>query len=520
MIEQSKVQRAAHFLKPFFNLRVENVQDAVSLLLGVAVFAVIVFQALFMDMTYDEAYTYLNTGRIQDVWKVYQFRIANTHLLNSLLMALTTLFFPYNDFAIRLPSVLISAFYITTAISFSKTVKNRLIFLGLLLLFYFVIEYFAMARGYGMSAAFILAAVFVYKNQEKFPAPHLVLSALFLLAIYANYVAIPFVLVMGAYIYAIDYRFQFPQMTSRSKKWIIGLFVLSIYGFFSVTRAGKPLYGAYNKNFFEAIPLDYFSRFIGDLDFTSIYVNGVTIAIIGLILFVYIVSSGKNVVGVVTLGTFALILVLAWIGDKPLPTGRVLIPFWPLIVISLVEILEWFTFNFRIPKVVYVGVNGSVFAVLLWNFWPQIPIKERIESKSHQWEKPVEVMANYGKEPEPHEIYYLEKDQYHHDLLKHLENRNIQPDEIVPFSEGVVEKYDGFGFALLKLDKNPEGNSIRRKVFNGQEMVFEDVVSLSKNVYSRDGKWMVICAYPNLISNQLLLEDTNHNWSFSFSYSL
>ena len=102
----------------------------------------------------------------------------------------------------------------------------------------------------------------------------------------------------------------------------------------------------------------------------------------------------------------------------------------------------------------YVGVNGAVFAVLLWNFWPQIPIKERIESKSHQWEKPVEVLANCVKEPEPHEIYYLEKDQYHHDLLKHLENRNIQPDEIVRFSEGVVEKYDRFGFALLKFDKN------------------------------------------------------------------
>lgn len=159
--------------------------------------------------------------------------------------------------------MLLAAFYISTAISFSKTVKNRLIFLGLLLLYYFLIEYFSMARGYGMSAAFILASIFVYKNQEKFTKPQLWLSYLFLLAIYANYVAIPFVMVFATYIFVVDYRLKLPEVPKKTRNWIVGLFVLSIYGFFPLPERESHYTELTTKTFLRPFPWTTFLVLLG-----------------------------------------------------------------------------------------------------------------------------------------------------------------------------------------------------------------------------------------------------------------
>ena len=159
----SKLKRSAAFirkLKPFFNFSIKSFEDVLCLIIGILVLGVIVFMAATRNLTYDEAYTYMDTGRIQGVWKMYRFGIANTHVLNSLLMSITTLFAPFNDFAIRLPNIITSAIYISIAISFSKKYRNQLLVFGLLVLFYYQVTFISLGRGYGMSVTFMLAAFF------------------------------------------------------------------------------------------------------------------------------------------------------------------------------------------------------------------------------------------------------------------------------------------------------------------------------------------------------------------------
>lgn len=497
-------------LKPFFDLKVQNFEDVVSIILGVVIFVWIIFQATYMDMTYDEAYTYMNTGRIQDVWKIYQFRIANTHVLNSLLMTITTLFFPYNDFAIRLPAVLLAGFYISTAISFSKQFKNRLIFLGLLLLFYYFTTYLSMARGYGMSAAFLLASTFVYSNKEKFNQWYLWLAYLFLFAMYANYIAIPIIMVFGAFIFVFDFKWKLPEIPKKKLKWIIGLFVLGVYGFFSVTREGKPLYGAYEEGVIEAIPYDFISRFLGDPELEMEYITPVTFLIVGLVILFFFVSKFKRPIGVITIGTFVLIITMAWIGNKPLPTGRVLLPFWPLLVISLMEILESIMDRFKIPGLIIIIINLGGLGFMVDNFYVQNEFQGRLEEKALQWRKPVDILANYDREIYPNEIYYLRKDRYHQEFTERLKNYSAKT--LTEREDVKVLVYPGLNLVTLDVEDVNEDTQIFREVQKGGQTVFSDTISFKHEVYEIEEDYPVLIAYPKLEGDAFRFGIVGENW--------
>jgi len=497
-------------LKPFFDLKIRNFEDVVSVLLGTVIFVWVIFQAAYMDMTYDEAYTYMNTGRIQDVWKIYQFRIANTHVLNSLLMTVTTLFFPYNDFAIRLPAVLLAGFYISIAISFSRQFKNRLIFLGLLLLFYYFTTYLSMARGYGMSATFLLASIFVYKNKTRFNQWYLWLAYLFLLAMYANYVAIPIILVMGAYIFVFDFKWKLPEVPKKKLRWILGLFLLGIYGFFSVTREGKPLYGAYEEGVIEAIPYDFISRFLGNPELQVEYITPITFLIVGVVLIFFFVSKFKNPIGLITIGTFALIIVMAWVGNKPLPTGRVLLPFWPLVVVSMMELLDPIVSRLKIHKTIVVVFNLGVLGLLIGNFYKQNEFQKRLETKVVQWRKPIDVLSNYDREIYPHEIYYLRKDRYHQDLLEQLEV--FKPDSHYENEVRSYMVYPDLGLVTLDLDNLTEETRIFRAVQSNNQLVFSDTISFKTDVYEIEADYPVLIAYPKMKGDLLRFGVVGEGW--------
>jgi hypothetical protein len=497
-------------LKPFFDLKVENFEDVVSILLGAGVFLLVIFQSVYMDMTYDEAYTYMNTGRIQDVWKIYQFRIANTHVLNSLLMTVTTLLFPYNDFAIRLPAVLLAGFYITTAISFSKKMKNRLIFLGLLFLFYYFTTYLSMARGYGMSATFLLASVFVYKNKAKFEKWYIWLAYLFLLAMYSNYVAIPIILTMGAYIFVFDFKFKIPEIPKKKLRWILGLFVLGVYGFFSVTREGKPLYGAYEEGVFEAIPYDFVSRFVGDLELSLDYITPITLVLVGVVILVFFLSKFQNPIGVITVGTFTLIILMAWVGNKPLPTGRILLPFWPLVVVSIIEVLDLITIKFKLNRVLVIGVNLLVLGGLLYNFSNQTELEARLVTKSNQWKKPTDILRNYDKEIDPHEIYYLRKDRYHRNFIERL--KQVKVDAQVNNQNLTMSVYEDLGVITLNLNQLNENTKIYREVQNNGAVVYSDTITFKHEVYEIEENYPVIIAYPKMEGDLLKIGDPDQSW--------
>lgn len=510
-MENNTPTRLSQFLKklrPFFDFRIESLEDVISILLGLGVFGIIVFRAYFIDITYDEAYTYLNTGRIQDVWTVYLFRIANTHLLNSLLMTVTTLAFPYNDLAIRLPSVFISIFYLTTSISLSKKFQNRLSVLGLLLLFYYVIEYMALARGYGMSATFILAAFFVYKDKNRFPAYYLWITYFFILAIYSSYVAvIPYGLFM-IYMFIVDFKGRLPKISVKNKRWIIGLTGLAIYGLFSVTKAGKPMPTTNKHTFIEAIPLDLISRFL-NIDSVPPY-----LAVIGLltlsflIISIFVLSKGKNVFGVITFLTFSTIFLVNWVSHKQLPSGRVLIPYWPFIALTIVEIVDFITT--RLPKVVVRSFNIIVIGVLIFNFQLQLDFIIHIKSKSEQWKKPITILSDYSNEFISDESYYLEKEWQHNLIFSKLENRI--PDEELNNSGVKFKIYDHLALITVSFPNQPKGVKLYREVIKSGVITYSDTISLDSKVYNFEKNRPMLLPYPRMGGEILKIGNMDGSW--------
>lgn len=464
-----------------------------------------------MNITQDEAYTYMNTGRIQDFWQMYQFRIANTHILNSLMMVVSTLFFTYSDFAIRFPNVLLSIIYVCISFSLSKLYRNRLLLFGLLTLFYFMLTFMAQGRGYGMSATFILAALFVYHSKDKFRDRHLWIAFLLILAIYANYVAIAPSIALAAYYFFFDLKRKIPAIPKKTKRWIIALVVIGLYGFFFVTLEGKPLYGAYEAGFFEAIPFEYLKLFSPEFAYSLPVVTAISIGIALIIVLLFILKK-QVPYGIMILTTFGLIALMAFVGSKPLPTGRVLIPFWPMLILAIMELIEKASFKLKVPVLAIRALNLFFIGILVFNIWGQMQTEELLASKSEQWKFPLRILSNYGVHIEPEELYSIQKDNRHeiiHDMIPAYQFEEILDGEIR------IRNYEDLDMLAIEFPSMSEDHRIFREAYLNNERVYKDTLLLDtkKTLYQEtDTGARLYMPYPKMEADRLTIGGIDEKW--------
>ena len=125
------------------------------------VFAWLLARAAIQSITIDEADSYLAfVGRsYPSHWEA----AANNHVLNSLLMRLSTALFGVSQFTVRLPALLGAAVYIVSALHLVRRLApHRLLraaILACLLLNPFVMDHLVAARGYSLALAFLLACL-------------------------------------------------------------------------------------------------------------------------------------------------------------------------------------------------------------------------------------------------------------------------------------------------------------------------------------------------------------------------
>ena len=132
-------------------------------LAGTAAFAFlwVLARAAVQSITIDEADTYLvYAGRpAPSHWEA----AANNHVLNSLLMRLSTLLFGVSGFTVRLPALLGAAIYIASALALANLLPAgrwlRWCLLVCLTCNPFVMDYLVAARGYSLALGFFLAAI-------------------------------------------------------------------------------------------------------------------------------------------------------------------------------------------------------------------------------------------------------------------------------------------------------------------------------------------------------------------------
>jgi hypothetical protein len=134
-------------------------------LLGVAFVAYTVARACVIPVTVDEAATCMNSvpRTFLDVLTYRADPVPNNHILNTLGIQFFTTLFGTNTWSIRLPNLLGGLLYFVAAVGLARRLTSntwlRLFAFLLLLANLYVVEFFSLARGYGLAVGLLLASV-------------------------------------------------------------------------------------------------------------------------------------------------------------------------------------------------------------------------------------------------------------------------------------------------------------------------------------------------------------------------
>lgn len=247
MIVQLIIKKNRGFSPPFW-------------LLSALLFSYVVLRALWVSCTIDEAITY--GDYVQDSWWhiiSYYHCSANNHLLNTLLMKLFSLG-GSSIFVLRLPNVLLFTLYLMYSWRLSQFFPARLQQLCAFLLLNinpFVLDFFSLARGYGMALSLMMASLYyaiAACRQSGNIAKSTNIALLFgILAVLANFSMFNYFLLLSALLLAM---IVFRKDVSYSRKYLPGLIpqgLMLLYILFIIFRLQKSgaLYYGGTGGFFD-----------------------------------------------------------------------------------------------------------------------------------------------------------------------------------------------------------------------------------------------------------------------------
>ncbi|MCQ8240724.1 hypothetical protein [Rhizosaccharibacter radicis] len=311
-----------------------------------ALFGLIVIKAASSEITFDEAWSFMFYGR--DLFGFSRLDLANDHPLNSLLIFVSTRIFGDGEFAIRLPNVLAGAAYLwccAHVVRRSASVPLAFAFCALQI---YVIDYFTLARGYGLATALVMAGLTRFlRSDGRSRAYGELLAFLFAasLAIFSCFMitlaAVAAHAALSAWRASRDGQLSL-RVLWRSER--IGLVFLALCavpmaGLHWVSRPGVPLWGS-EDGLFGAMAVGVARMYVGDRFATA----G---AVAGLAAMVVLVGAARRrlssrslflllVTGFLLFGFFLTFHLL----HRPLPADRVLLPMmpvWLLLVVCLVD---------------------------------------------------------------------------------------------------------------------------------------------------------------------------------------
>ncbi len=216
-------------------------------------FVIIAYKAYILSFTHDEALSYFLSKNINFILN----NSSNIHYINSLWLFMGQNI-SKNELWLRLPNVfsfILSAFAVYNLIQ--KREKSPFILKIFLILFVFnplQIEFFSLARGYGLSNAFLLCALCYLTelpenttNFQSFYKNFVNYSVFALLALYSNFTVLNFVLLglsMYAYFYRKYYRYHIIDKRQKVKIYLLSIFLFfALYRVFALKKAKELYYG-------------------------------------------------------------------------------------------------------------------------------------------------------------------------------------------------------------------------------------------------------------------------------------
>jgi hypothetical protein len=134
------------------------------LVVSALVFGYVLVRAITVPLTYDEVYTFDLFLHISP-WEVisYKVPVANNHVLNTLLVKAMYRIGPDTAFMARIPNVAAGGIYLFFAYRIATRFFGKFFAVSCFLLLImnpFLLDFFSLARGYGLSMAFLLASLY------------------------------------------------------------------------------------------------------------------------------------------------------------------------------------------------------------------------------------------------------------------------------------------------------------------------------------------------------------------------
>ncbi len=209
------------------NFLLKNSSIVVQYLLVSLVFGYIIIRANSLSFTHDEAFSYkflIGADNPQVT--------ANHHILNTNLMGVSKSLFGIDEFSLRFPNVLAFLFYALGyfLITSKTSIKHSWLLFTLYFLNPFVLDFFSLARGYGLSMGFISMSVyglirFTHAIDIKEYRNHLIIAFVFgSLALFANLSTINYCIAIWFYAVIIGKQY----LDKNNKKELIQLSLIFI----------------------------------------------------------------------------------------------------------------------------------------------------------------------------------------------------------------------------------------------------------------------------------------------------
>ena len=228
---------------------------------GLFLFLYVAVRAWLVPITWDEDFTLNEYILKNQLFPVdYEMMSANNHLLNTWLIWLLSKVFGTGLFIIRLPNLIAFMFFLFLSAKIVMGIKSK----GLQIMSFliinlnpFMLDFFSLARGYGISLSLFLASIYyLYKGVQAEKKNYMYACLFGCIALLANItlfyyvVAVLFLILMEKFFFKKEINFSTHKIIVLITTIILGFVV---YHGIKLNSSGSLYYGGHNGFWFNTV---------------------------------------------------------------------------------------------------------------------------------------------------------------------------------------------------------------------------------------------------------------------------
>lgn len=372
-------------------------------------------RAAVVSFSYDEAYTALNHVR---KGLFYQDRFdlmgANHHLLNVWLMWLSMKLFGVGEFALRLPNLLAHVLYLYGSARIALRASSALLAVTAFLLLNlhpYLLDFFSLARGYGLSCGFMMMALWcTWSSLEHRATRGWALCAIVFAALgaMAHSIVLNFLLgLVGAYfvLWVLEAREKGIKTILPAFAWatliVLACFALVLPNAMGLYKGGSLYFGSDGlwNGMMDSLAVKFLYHY--PYTWTALYIIGWLLAAMACWFLISLVAAWKGfgqaaplLFGLLILATIVLSLwVQSTLLDLPWPRSRTALFLVPLLAFLLVaSLLSWSkarwlpiaaSLLFCVPLVSHMGKSWNLTHVVEWKLSGELRRMLEIIAQDH-----------------------------------------------------------------------------------------------------------------------------------------